>query len=130
MRDALAKQGLLELAWALSSQRAPPAALPQDDVRYQPPSSVAVLLHDKTQMICLQQSGGSIALPCGCATFNEDIRAQATRAWVESVGPLSLAFQSVFTNRMRLPVRIGNVHLVEVIIPDCKLIFPSLRESM
>jgi len=130
MRDALAKQGLLELAWALSSQRAPPAALPQDDVRYQPPSSVAVLLHDKTQMICLQQSGGSIALPCGCATFNEDIRAQATRAWVESVGPLSLAFQSVFTNRMRRPVRIGNVHLVEVIIPDCKLIFPSLRESM
>ena len=129
MRDALNKEGLLELAWTLSGQRAPPVALPVDDVRHKPPSSVAVVLRDRTHVVCIQHADGLIALPYGRVERDVDIKQQVTRAWEGVLGPLPKSLAKLFNSRMRKAVRVGDTLLVEVVIPDCQLTLSSLRDS-
>ena len=130
MRDALEKQGLLELARVLSDQRAPPYALPAADVRYKPPTSIVVVLRDAQHVICLR-TGEAISLPTGSFSGTlDEVRARAMVVLEDSFGSLTTTgIRKVINNRLKKAVRVGQFYFVEAILNECHLLLPSLQEA-
>ena len=135
----LTKMGILELALALSQQRAPPVALHNSNPHHSPPTVVAVALIDEERVICLQDA------PTGCyflpslslpspqsskpANAPVDYKELARQAWASSMGPPPRQLRASVNNRMKKGVRIGDTLLFLCVTSDCAAALAPLHST-
>ena len=132
-RNQLRAQGLLELTFALSAQRCPPAALPVTFGRHAPVTNIAVALIDLDgRVLCTRDCGNSeLSLPQGLstsATTVNESKARASEIWREIMGPPGREVKIAVNSRLRKGVRVGDTMLYVGTIRNLADLLPDIQE--
>ena len=130
LRTELQQQGLLDLTFLLSHQRAPPYTLPNTHSAFIPQSRVAVALCDQQgRVLCLRDGARKLSLPSKAIVGVQSAlehKAAARALWLEQVGFAETATRVAINARLRKAVRIGEYAVHTAIVPDLAKALPEM----